>query len=143
MVKTSLFLLFLAVNTISDFRKKEILIGTIPVFTITAVVMSVQAQVNGTAFVLLFWDMIPGLLLLILSVLTKGAVGFGDGLVVLVCGLYVGFLKTIAVIMGAFFLASLAGGVLIIFKKAHRKTALPFLPFLSAMCVLLCIGGGL
>lgn len=75
---------------------------------------------------------VPGIALLGIAVLTRRALGCGDALAVLVTGLYLGGRGCVSVVSTAFFLTCPAALGLIVFKKAGRKTAMPFLPFLLA-----------
>lgn len=75
---------------------------------------------------------IPGIFVIILSALTKGAVGIGDGIFVLVCGWYMG-LGEVAVMLITAWLLCAAASLFLIVKKGlrHTKTnmTLPFLAF--------------
>ena len=72
--------MLLAVNSVTDLRKKEIL----PWFTLLAGLAGALWQLLGNASSVwsLFFFMLPGLFLLCLSKATGGKIGLGDGLVV-------------------------------------------------------------
>ncbi|MBQ7636881.1 MAG: prepilin peptidase [Lachnospiraceae bacterium] len=76
--------------------------------------------------------MIPGAFGVAVSLCTKGKLGLGDGLVLMVTGIFLGWEKVLAGWLIALILTSLTGIVLIIMKKACLKTALPFVPFIFA-----------
>ncbi len=82
------------------------------------------------------WEMIGGLFLGVLlfgvSLLTRGALGRGDGIFIAILGINWGFSTVFSVFSGALLLSALLAILLIIVKKANRKTAFPFLPFLGA-----------
>lgn len=69
----------------------------------------------------------PGMLLLLLSLCTKESIGYGDGLVVLLLGLWCGGFFTVVVVGIAFFLTGFYA--LFLLLKGSRQT-IPFLPFL-------------
>ena len=73
-----------------------------------------------------------GVLLLLFAVLSKGAVGKGDGLLLCVTGIYLGFEKNLALLLGALLLSGFFSALLLAARKAGRKTELPFAPFLLA-----------
>ncbi|CDA68248.1 MAG: hypothetical protein PUB44_06665 [Clostridium sp.] len=73
---------------------------------------------------------LPGLFLLLLSFLTERKVGMGDGLLLLIIGAMEGAGITGFVFCWGLFLQSLFAVVLVILRKADRKTELPFVPFL-------------
>jgi prepilin signal peptidase PulO-like enzyme (type II secretory pathway) len=135
---------FLIINTINDIRKREIHLVTIPFFILVFFIYLCFLQEQDewkSSVVFALKGVIPGILLIIISVLTRGAVGIGDGLAVFVCGLFIGFLKNLMLVMGGFMLAAVGGVILIRLKKADRRTVLPFLPFLTVMFGLLSLSG--
>lgn len=71
-----------------------------------------------------------GVIILVLSKLTRGGIGMGDGLLLIVTGLFLGIWKNTELLLGSFFLAALFSIVLLIAKKADRKKEIPFIPFL-------------
>lgn len=71
-----------------------------------------------------------GAILLLFCFFSKEALGFADGVLILVCGVAFGLYETVAL---CFFAAVYAGGVsavLLLAKKAGKKSRIPFLPFL-------------
>ena len=81
--------------------------------------------------------LLPGALLLILSFAAGGSSGTGDGIGFLVIGILLDAQKTWILFMSALILASFCGIVLMILKRACRKTKLPFMTITAAVCVLL------
>ena len=79
--------------------------------------------------------LLPGALLLLLAYVTKESIGYGDGLVLCIVGMFCGLRETVAILGTALALAAVAAVILVAIKKAGRKTELPFLPFL-------CLGYG-
>ena len=69
--------------------------------------------------------------LLILNLITKGSgMGMGDVKLALFMGLFLGYPKTIIAFYVAFVVGAILGLILMIFKKADRKTQVPFGPFM-------------
>lgn len=79
--------------------------------------------------------MLPGALLLLIGKLGKEAVGYGDGLLVTVVGIYAGVRNTFWLLLGALTAAAVAGCVLMLCGRGTVKTELPFVPFLLAAYV--------
>lgn len=73
-----------------------------------------------------------GLMLWIVSKISRGAVGEGDALAYMVLGPALGFLEVFEVLMISLFLAALTGSVLILCRRAGKRYAMPFLPFTAA-----------
>ncbi|HKM34270.1 MAG TPA: prepilin peptidase [Lachnospiraceae bacterium] len=76
--------------------------------------------------------MIPGTLLLLLSRLTKEKIGQGDGILLIILGLFMGFDGILVILCIGLFLQSLLACFLLIIKKADIQTKIPFVPFLLA-----------
>lgn len=81
---------------------------------------------------LLVLGAMPGLLLLCMGRASGGALGMGDGLVVLVAGLYLGIWKVLEFLTLALLLAAAWAGFLMVVRKKGRKASFPFVPFLLA-----------
>lgn len=73
--------------------------------------------------------LLPGLGILFLSRATGGAIGAGDGWVLLAAGCFLGGWQAIRLFWGGLLLAFVYAGALFLWKKERKKT-FPFLPFL-------------
>ena len=136
----------LIMNTVWDLRKKEILL--LPTLLILAggvicrilegtaeEIQLLSGQVSSGAG---GWQWIPavlpGVFLLLLSLASKGKVGFGDGLVVCAAGLWCGPESILLALFFALLLVPAAAGMQRLRKRKVRE--LPFVPFLLAGFVL-------
>lgn len=85
---------------------------------------------------------IPGIFVIIASALTKGAVGIGDGIFVLICGWYMG-LGEVAVMLITAWLLCAAASLFLIVKKGLRHTkadmTLPFIAFIFPVLIVVKI----
>lgn len=82
------------------------------------------------------FNLLPGILVIILAFAFKESMGLGDGLIVLFIGSVCGYKNAFFILVIAFVLAALAGLALLISKKGTRKSKMPFLPFLLLASVL-------
>ena len=85
--------------------------------------------------------LVPAGMFLAMSLLTREKVGKGDGLMLLVLGLLLGWRLCLAVLCTACLLAGILAGVGIMTGKLHRGSRLPFAPFLLAALVLVGLSG--
>ena len=76
-------------------------------------------------------SLIPGGVLIMLSLITEGKIGVGDGILVTALGLGLGLERCMLVLTGALILNSVFCGVLLALKKAGRNTRIPFVPFIT------------
>ncbi|WOO34514.1 hypothetical protein R2R35_11875 [Anaerocolumna sp. AGMB13020] len=71
-----------------------------------------------------------GLLLLAAGRLLKGQIGDGDGLIICITGICLGFIKNLNLMLLGLSLTGLVSLFLLIFRRAERKDTIPFVPFL-------------
>lgn len=71
-----------------------------------------------------------GAVLLLFGYFSKEAIGVADGVVVLVCGVAFGLYETVTMTFFAALFAGCVSGVLLIARRAGKKSRIPFLPFL-------------
>lgn len=126
---TNIFLgIFLLICSVTDIRSKRI----------SAVVLIVFAAAGCVLFfiyrpVSLFEEaagLLVGTVFIGLSILTEGKVGLGDGLMMLVTGVFLGARENSGLIMTACLFSAFFSLFCLILKKAGRNTELPFAPFI-------------
>lgn len=132
---------FLCILSVSDIRTKTIPGWAAPVFGAGMIVIHIFLK--DLSFTGCLAGLIPGAVLLLLSVAFRSQIGTGDGAAVLVCGLATGFEKTFAALTAAFVFCAIFSGILLILKRIRRSDSLPFLPFLAAAYMLMAIMRGL
>ncbi len=80
-----------------------------------------------------------GVAFLGLSKVTDESFGYGDSIVIVGLGLYLGLWKLLCVLMGAFGLSAIFSMVMMKTQNFQRKTTLPFIPFLGAAYIILLL----
>lgn len=120
---------FFGINSYFDIRKGEISLRVAAAYMILGVF---YLFLHRQRLLLLLAGVLPGLLLLCVGKVSGGALGLGDGLIVLVAGLYMGLWKTLEFITVAVLLAAVWAGILMFGKKRGGKASFPFVPFLLA-----------
>ena len=73
-----------------------------------------------------------GVMLMFIARLTGESIGMGDGLALVVTGIFLGFWGNLELFLMALFFAGATALFLLIVKKKGKKYRLPFLPFLAA-----------
>ena len=81
-----------------------------------------------------------GCILVGFSVLSGEQLGKGDAVLLLFCGLAVGIYYMTALLTLTFCMIAISGVILLWCKKIRKTTRLPFLPFLFAAQLILCVG---
>lgn len=124
---------FLGVLSIAAWQdKKELSISR--TFLIWSGIFAVLGRIltADRAISLLEWglSLLPGIIFIGLGWLSKWQIGIGDGIIILIMGLWLGIRETVAVLLMGMFLCSIVCGGLLLARKAGRKTKVPFVPFL-------------
>jgi len=126
----TILLIWLVILSIEDIKHKKvslffILVGGLLLFTFSIVVgeLSIRDRMGGI--------MIGGIIILI-SYITGGQIGMGDGFILATIGLSYGFLMNLSLLIYGLILSSMVSVILLTFKKAKKKSTIPFIPFLLA-----------
>lgn len=91
----------------------------------------IRVKIKQDADFTILLDLIPGVLMYVLSKLSPRSIGEGDALVLIFIGSVVGYMKEMQFLIISVFLAGLIALILFALKKVDRNTKLPFVPFLS------------
>ncbi len=84
-----------------------------------------------------------GIVLYIVSEVTKGKIGKGDSFLFMVTGVFLGFWNNLILLWTASIMAGVVGLFVIVYHKKSWDYKLPFVPFvLAAAFVMLIVGGG-
>lgn len=123
--------IFLAANSLMDICKKKISLLLVSVYILTWIFLLVPELVReGLLFNRLISGLLPGVLLCAIGIVSRGALGLGDGILVMPVGLYLGIKTTGIMVICAFFLAFIWGILLLCFGRRKKEYAFPFAPFL-------------
>ena len=133
LLRVIVFGVYLLVLAVIDVRKRKFPLWVL-LLGITAVVFLGVLQ-EGKGYFLnhdLWFVVISSIFFLGISWLTHEKFGFADSIMILGIFLTVGYEKGMFCVTAAFWLAGAVSVVLLIRKKAGKRTALPFLPYLFA-----------
>lgn len=84
-----------------------------------------------------------GIVLYIVSEISKGKIGKGDAFLFMVTGVYLGFWNNLVLLWAASVMAGVVGVFVILSRKKRMDYKMPFVPFvLAAAFVMLIVGGG-
>ncbi len=124
--------IFLAVCTVFDIRKKEIPVILAGVGAMAAASITIWRIGNGfIVAVQILMSLLPGLFFLLTGWCTKEKVGYGDGILLSITGLIVGFNQCFTGLCIGLFLSAFFGALLLFLHKAQKNSRIPFVPFLA------------
>ncbi len=127
----ALVLFFFTAIFVSDFLYQEIPFSlTVPAVFLLFVLSLLWG--TGDYSSMIFGAIIAGGFFLIQFVVSKGKwIGFGDVALGILMGVILGWQKTLLALFFAYVVGAVLSVILLAFKKANRKTALPFGVFLN------------
>ena len=120
-------LAFLGINNWKDIRKKEISVPAIGLFAIWGIA---RAFLNENICLEWLGALSLGILLIALSIISKGEIGMGDGMVLSALGTVLTFSQLLSVLMLGLLCCGISGFFLLAMGKISKKTEIPFVPFL-------------
>ncbi len=115
--------------SVLDIRRKRLNAAALAVCGLGAVLG--QLCIRRTDPWLILGGVLTGGVFLLLSRVTAQGIGYGDSLLILILGIYLGLWQLLEVLAGALFLLFLTAVPLLAFRHMSRKYTLPFLPFLT------------
>ncbi len=118
-------LLFLALLTPDDIRERRISVGKLVAGMVLALICrKLTGHMNAAEII---GSLVPGIILLLMAVIFRESIGSGDGMAVMVLGLWIGgFCASIAVCLAIM----MAGLFAVVYLVRKRRETLPFIPFL-------------
>ena len=122
--------LFLLINTWQDWRRREILLWSVWSFGGLGLLLNMLSQEQSWSSILL--GVVMGGIWLLFSLISRSSIGMGDGFILCVSGLYLGWRENLEMLVGALLLCAVFSAGLLLLKRAGRETRLPFVPFLFA-----------
>ena len=134
-------LVFLVIGAVCDIRSRSIPWLLYAVFGTVGVgmfFMSGSEDYMEAAFGILL-----GIVFVGVSLISGGKLGMGDGLAVLIMGIYLGGSRTAEAMLYAMLISAVISIAILALRKGNKDTALPFVPFLLTGCLVQTIGGGL
>ncbi len=118
----------LGLCSLEDLRRRELTVFYILLFGIVGLLFHLFAPVCSIYSVL--WGMVIGAVLILISLVTRGSVGMGDGILLVVTGVYLGGYENLELLMTGLFLAAIWSLGLLVLKKKKGKEEIAFVPFL-------------
>jgi leader peptidase (prepilin peptidase)/N-methyltransferase len=117
----------LGIAGIADLKWKKINIILIIPFLIAGIICNLQFKLLSLTAIL--GGMAIGIMILLVGAVTQGKIGYGDGIILTVTGLYLGFFDNLFLLLSATFLAAIIGVVLFFIKGVNKNYEMPFIPF--------------
>lgn len=133
--KEFLIAIILFLCSIQDLKKKSLSLCNLLCFSFFALFLGLFFHDISTANRL--FGLLLGLLVVLISFLTHGQIGNGDGFLLCITGYLLGFQNNLLLLCYALFLSAVTAIILLSFRWTSKKYRLPFIPFifLSYLCI--------
>ncbi len=118
----------LSLCSFEDVKYRRLTVIYIFMFGIAGVILHMFAPVCSIYSIL--WGMLLGLVLILISVATRGSLGMGDGILLVVTGVYLGGYGNLQLFLYGLLLSALCSLGLLALKRKKRKDEIAFVPFL-------------
>ncbi len=122
-------LILLTVASVIDWRKREIpmsllfiMSAGVTIFAIYCKDITIWYRLAGGAL---------GIMLFVVSTVTKEAIGYGDSWLILLLGIQLGIFRVLQLLFTASLLAVIFAVFYLWVRKWNRNATLPFVPFLT------------
>lgn len=132
----------LGICGIEDIKIKKIRLVVVNAFAIFGVILHLIYQ--RISWIDMIFGALIGVILLIISYFTKEKIGYGDGLIFVATGIYLGFWNNLILLWLSTTLAGIYGLILMVFKKKKKESEIPLVPFILGVYVVsLVFNGGI
>lgn len=118
----------LGISTVIDIKTRKVSFKILAVYGMLGILNLVFF--DRQCLYAAFGGALIGILVLGISKLTKGGIGMGDGLLMIVTGVFLGAWGNIELFLGSLFLAAIFSVLYLIVKRKDRKKEIPLVPFL-------------
>lgn len=131
---------FLGICAVYDGIERTIPLAVVWLGIITAVLLRIQGLAGDGTWRTAIVSVIPGAAFWLLSFISDERVGYGDGWMLFMIGLFVGLWNCFFILMTALISGSIVVLVLLAAGKVSKDYQLPFAPFLLfGMGVVVCL----
>lgn len=140
MAGTIILFIYLFLMAVHDLKKHEIQ----PFISVLTAVLLMGMKIyeiylGETTWMAAFSGVPVGVLLIGISVVTRGEIGMGDGITFMISGIILGVFENGVLLFISLIFTALIGGLLCLIKCVGRKYKLPFVPFVFIGYGVICL----
>lgn len=132
-----IYLLFMAGY---DLKRREIQLGISAAVAVLLAVVQIYGIFQGeTTWLNAFSGVVVGILLIGVSIVTRGEIGIGDGITFIISGMVLGIFENGVLLFISLLFTAFTGGFLFLIKRVGRKYTMPFVPFVFVGYGVICL----
>ena len=125
-----IFLVYIAALAVVDFKYRKLPLKTLLSGLFIAAVGCLCGREISPVLLAAGGGM--GIVFLLISRVSGESFGYGDSILILIIGIFLGFWNLMYLLLGAFSMAAVFSAVMMIKHRFNRKSSFPFVPFLAA-----------
>lgn len=124
------FAVYILLLAFMDIRRRELCLGLL----LTGIPLAVISRIvlGNIPAALVIAGGAAGALFMIISRVTEEAFGYGDSILIMIMGIFLGIWDLLLMLVTAFFLASVFSVIMLAGGHYTKKSSFPFVPFLAA-----------
>lgn len=131
-------LVLLIICAVEDWKRKEVNVVYILLFGIVGVILHLLYP-NCSVYSMIF-GLLLGIGIVGISILSRGSIGMGDGILLVVTGVYLGGYGNLELFLTGMLFVGIWSLGLLVLKKKKRKERIAFIPFLLAAYAVMMVG---
>ena len=132
-----LVMIMLGIETVADIRNRSVSAVRLIVFDVAAVAVNIIFYYQS------IWSMIGGMavgaVLFLYALLTSESIGYGDCLIFVCAGAYIGFVNNLELLFFSLLAVAVAGGIYALAAHKTIKARIPFVPCIMAVYFIMLI----
>ena len=117
----------LLIGAVVDYRTKSLSVIYLYAMVIMGIILGMAEQ-NGFSYEILL-GFIPGIVIIILAFVSKEKIGYGDGILLLSIGMFLGYFNCMIIMLYSLLFSALIS-IIVFIKRRNRREEIPFVPFL-------------
>lgn len=135
-----LLFLIMGICAVIDGLKREIPIAVVWMGIVIAVILRLRGMIGEGGAIMAALSVIPGVMLWMISFVSREKVGYGDGWMLVMVGLFVGIWRCFLILLIGLVSESVIVLILLAVQRISRDRRIPFAPFLLlGMGAVLCL----
>ena len=134
-------LVFLFLGMIWDIKKRVVPKTYIYIFFVAGTICLLLGVINEKGILDGLFGLIPGCVVIMLSIVSREHIGSGDGWILLCVGFFQNVKETLCMIFFAFAIMTIVLMFLLVIRRISCKSTIPLVPFLFVGQAIIIVGG--
>ncbi len=130
-------LLFLAAAAYEDYKTQRISLILVAAGAVIGILMMIV--INEKTIMQILYGILTGNAILLIGYASREAIGYGDGLIFIITGIFLGWVNNVLLIISSLLLAAVCSMILMLLRIKKRNDRIAFAPFVLGAYVLMTV----